>query len=92
MATTSEAPPPPAAPAQVPLTEAMEKSVKSMVAQYLYHDEATLLRESVADIQEMFPPQFHSAVVTEILNNSFEKFVFAIVSSVFYIYPQVQGL
>ncbi|XP_028174201.1 eukaryotic translation initiation factor 4 gamma 3-like isoform X4 [Ostrinia furnacalis] len=62
--------PQPAAVAQEPLPEAKKKSVKSMIDLCLINRDD---EEMVADTKQLFPQQYHAAVVTEILNVALEK-------------------
>ncbi|CAH2034191.1 unnamed protein product, partial [Iphiclides podalirius] len=61
--------PPPAAPAE-PLPEPKKKSVKSMIDLSLINPDND---EVVADVRQLFPPQYHAAVITEIINVVLEK-------------------
>ncbi|CAH0402002.1 unnamed protein product [Chilo suppressalis] len=70
-------PPVPEAPApqivsvsQEPLPDAKKKSVKSTIDLCLINCDN---EEMVADIKQLFPPQYHAAVITEILNVALEK-------------------
>ncbi|XP_072930362.1 eukaryotic translation initiation factor 4 gamma 1-like isoform X2 [Epargyreus clarus] len=71
-AAAEPAPPaPPAAPvAQEPLPEAKKKSVKATIDLFLIVQD---LDEVVGEIKQLFPPQYHTALVTEILNVVLEK-------------------
>lgn len=78
---TSAAPPSPAPTADTPtpvpapvkqehLPDNKKKSVKSLIALLLInHDD----NEVVADVKELFAPQYHADMVTEILNVALEK-------------------
>lgn len=75
--TTTDAPIPAPAPApaplgipQEPLPENKKKSVKSMVELSLINPDD---EEIVAEVKQMFPPQYHAAVVSEILEIATEK-------------------
>ncbi|XP_068619997.1 eukaryotic translation initiation factor 4 gamma 3-like isoform X2 [Battus philenor] len=64
-----EPPPPVVLPAE-PLPEAKKKSVKSMIELSLINPDND---EVVADVRQLFPLQYHAAVVTEIVNIALEK-------------------
>ncbi|KAL0902449.1 hypothetical protein ABMA27_000312 [Loxostege sticticalis] len=62
--------PQPATVPQEPLPEAKKKSVKSTIDLCLINRDD---EEMVADVKQLFPQQYHAAVVTEILNVALEK-------------------
>ncbi|CAH0746082.1 unnamed protein product [Diatraea saccharalis] len=55
---------------QEPLPEAKKKSVKSTIDLCIINNDVD---ELVADVKQLFPPQYHAAVITEILNVALEK-------------------
>lgn len=78
---TSAAPPSPAPTADTPipvpapvkqehLPDNKKKSVKSTIDLLLINSDDD---EMVADVKQLFPPQYHADVVTEILNVALEK-------------------
>ncbi|XP_075990810.1 eukaryotic translation initiation factor 4 gamma 3-like isoform X2 [Anticarsia gemmatalis] len=69
----NEAPAPAPAPAAVPqepLPEAKKKSVKSMIDLSLINPDD---EEMVAEVKQMYQPQYHAAVVSEILTVAIDK-------------------
>ncbi|XP_047543830.1 eukaryotic translation initiation factor 4 gamma 3-like isoform X9 [Vanessa atalanta] len=90
-ATTAPAPAPvpetaPAAPApQEPLPDAKKKFVKILIMDKLVNPNDD---EFITEIKQTFPPQYHAAVVTEILNIALEraaKDVYSIAKSLFHL-------
>ncbi|CAG5008321.1 unnamed protein product [Parnassius apollo] len=63
-------PPPPAPVPAEPLTEAKKMSVKSVIDQCLINSD---IDEAAIDVKQLFPPQYHAAVITEIINLVLEK-------------------
>lgn len=55
---------------QEPLPESKKKSVKTLIMDKLVNPND---EELVSEIKQTFPPQYHAAVVTEILNVALEK-------------------
>lgn len=69
-APTADPPPIPAPVKQEHLPDNKKKSVKALIDMLLInHDD----NDMAADVKDLFPPQYHADMVTEILNVALEK-------------------